>query len=195
MDLRQAFQFMLGCVSAADVSPRQVTAILTWEDAALQVAAHADFWEWPAEIPAIEPGVHRRWLAASRAMIADLAAQGGRADQEHAQMVTAEADALELAAELDRAAAAAVAAGDPAAGSSAAAAAERAREAADIAGDLADLAMQWAVAARDAATLGERVVRDEDAVTRPVAEAQARAGGPGEVAGDRSYNTREPVAA
>jgi hypothetical protein len=167
-----------------------------------------------------DSSTHREWKAAVGAILDDLAEQANDADTLHeekkaeaedwdqvAVKAQREAAACEQAAAAEEAAAAACAPDDDGAAEAAAhyAAAARYREAAAaataravearrraaLAREIAEKAMAWGVAARDALTFGTRLIAGEDVIAIPVGEAIAAAGGLPEVYGDKHALTMD----
>ncbi len=214
MSLMRAFRAMLDDVKAADASARQVTGILTWRDYVHEVVRRGEGLPCSPGQRVFMPSTetHVKWVMAAEAILDDLREQASDADKLYAEAMAEanaaddEADAAESEAASCEAAAAAeiaqatacasraeggagfhyaAAAAYRAAGAAASARAVAARERAAVNRELAEKAMAWGIAARDATAFGERLVDQENTVAIPVGEALARAGGVTEVYGTK----------
>jgi hypothetical protein len=215
MSLMRAFTVMLGDVKAADASARQVTGILQWRDYVHEAVRRGEGLPCSPGRAVHMPSssTHARWVMAAEAILDDLREQANDADVLYEEAMAAanaadgeaaaaesEAASAEASAAAEQAAAAAcaserdfggaaahtaAAAGYSAAAAAAHARAEDARARAAAARELAEKAMAWGIAARDAHTFGERLVADENSIAIPVGEALAAAGGVTEVYGTK----------
>ena len=174
--LERAFMLMLGCITAADASRRQVNGILAWRDQVRHALAKAQAAGGTAgtKAPAVPSTTHRAWLVASGAIVDALYTQSTAAGILRCEC---EAAAEELEAE---AAATEDEDEDEAGELLTQAAALRAR---------AEAATVWQIAALEAAAAGRSLTTAEDAIARPVGEAIAAAGGVREVPGAKHYLT------
>lgn len=172
--LERAFMLMLGCITAADASRRQVNGILAWRDQVRHALAKAQAAGGTAGTKAavVPSTTHRAWLVASGAIVDALYTQAAAAARLRCE--------CEAAAEALEAEAAATQDEDEAGELLAQAAALRAR---------AEAATVWQIAALEAAAAGRSLTTAEDAIARPVGEAIAAAGGVREVPGAKHYLT------
>jgi hypothetical protein len=179
MSLMRAFTVMLGDVKAADASARQVTGILQWRDYVHEAVRRGEGLPCSPGRAVHMPSssTHARWVMAAEAILDDLREQASDADELYADAMAAAnaADGEEAAAESEAASAEASAAAEQAA----------------AARELAEKAMVWGIAARDAHTFGERLVADENEIAVPIGEALAAAGGVSEVYGSKHALTAD----
>lgn len=201
MDLMRAFTVMLGGITAADASSRQVNGILVWR-AYVYEALQCSYSVPEAEdrgsdvILVTSSETHLEWRLAAAAILDALARQANSADVAYERAVRAAAAATAAAEDYDAAAGAceanAGATDDQKEASAYLAQAEKFRVAADTCrkeaarqNAIAVAAVAWGIAARDACAFGSALVAQENAVAFPVGEAIAAAGGPDEVYGDK----------
>lgn len=210
MDLMRAFTVMLGGITAADASSRQVNGILTWRDYVYEAVKRGQ------EVPGADgqgtyvalvtsSETHLQWRLAAGAILEALAEQANAADAIYAQAKAAEQAAEKAAQEARDAAKAALAMaadfaliGDEltaayyvALAATAEAEAVRCDEEAKRQAAIAAAAMMWGIAARDAIACGSALVAQENAVAFPVGEAIAAAGGVDEVYGEKRALTTD----
>ena len=221
MSLMRAFTVMLRDVTAEDASARQVNGILTWREYVHEAVRRGEGLPGsPSRAVLITDSLtHARWKVAAEAILEDLAEQANDADVLYAEKTAeaeeqdrqadaaeSEAASAEMSAAAEEAAAAACDPEKDAAAMAAhyaaaayyrsvataamARAAEYRRRAAE-AREVADKAMAWGIAARDAITFGERLAADEDTIAIPVGEAVAAAGGVTEVYGTKHALTTD----
>lgn len=218
MDLMRAFTLMLSGVTAAEADADQVNGILVWRDYVHEAVRRSEGLPSSPGRTVFMPSSekHRGWKMACDAILDDLREQANDADvlyeekiaeaaewQREAEAAEGVAANEEMAAANESAAASAcmanrewaaaathsaAAAMHRAAAVAASARAAEARRRAAQARELADKAMAWGVAARDAHTFGTRLVAPVHKRALRVGEALAKAGGIGGVYGHRDAN-------
>jgi hypothetical protein len=207
-DIVADLEHMMGCLTAADASRRQVAEVLAWQQHVQSAVTAADAYTQspvaylrtpqPAQqVP--ESSVHRGWTAACAQIAGALSAEAAEAEQFWFRHIE-EALAWEAAAAaaMARAAAAHAAAADAddaesaAAAEAEAAAAEAEAAAAEAMAQAhrraAALAEAWHEAAAYASQFGAGIVAIENSIQLPVAEAVAAAGGSREVAQVKTFH-------
>jgi hypothetical protein len=194
MDILPAFDVMLGSLTAADASRRQVNGVLVWR--ALAEAAEAAMGAYakqadgdipPVMLARVSPTpTHRAWMRQSGLIIAVLE---NREQQALTAQVTWTDRARQHEQARDRWLAAAEAAAGPSDRAARQAAAQREEGERARCAAAAALAGAWQSAAAEAVSAGQALTGSEDAIQRPVAEAVIAAGGPTEVALDKRYHT------
>ena len=194
MDILPAFDAMLGSLTAADASRRQVTGVLAWRalaeaaDAAMDAYANqADGEVPPVMLARVSPTpTHRAWMRQSGLIITVL-------ENREQQALTAQVTWTDRARQHEQARdwwlAAAEAAASPGERAARQAAAQQEEEERARCAAVAALAGTWQAAAAEAVSAGQALTGREDAIQRPVAEAVIAAGGPAEVALDKRYHT------
>jgi hypothetical protein len=194
MELMQAFDVMLGSLTAADASRRQVQGCMDWR--ALVEAAYAAGRDYCAaagtqiqpagrEVAGHATPTHRAWLDLCQQIIKTIGAQHQQAFAEMSFWLAEAVRHAKLRDDWLRAAAAADSPQQRAYCLEQAAREERERVNCLA---LARRAQLWMDAARYAAQFGMALAAREDQINRPVGEAIAAAGGTGEVARARTYH-------
>lgn len=173
MQLLTAFTAMLGDVGYANASARQIDGILDWSDHVARAVARAKMMHArPGTLDVTFTGsaTHRTWRVSCHSILAALSAQAEEARVRRAEQNVKAADLEQrAAAEEDEMAAASLR-----------------DEAVEARGEVSDL-IQWEIAANDAHTFGESVIRNEEPVARRVFEGIQAAGGIREVPADKRY--------
>jgi hypothetical protein len=195
MEILPAFDMMLGSLTAADASRRQVNGVLTWRTLAAAAEAGRSAYSKAAggeEVLSVMKARVRRtpthvaWMRQCGLMIAVLE---GQEHQALAAQVTWTDRARQHEQARDRWLTAAAAATDDAERDACYSAAAREEAERARCAEIVRLAGAWQAAAAEAVSAGLALTAREDAIQRPVAEAVIATGGLAEVARDKHYHT------